>query len=131
MSFDIECAGRKGIFPEAEVDPVIQIANILTVQGKLNAQLFSNHHSLGNTKPTTKNVFTLDTCGGIVGAHIHSFQKEEELLQKWSDFVVQSDPDIIIGYNINGFDFPYLLDRAKALKISKFPYLGRIASILF
>ena len=63
-----------------------------------------------------------------MGAHVHSFQKEEEMLQKWSDFLVQADPDIIIGYNINGFDFPYLLDRAKKLKITKFSYLGRIAS---
>lgn len=33
LSFDIECAGRKGIFPEAEIDPVIQIANMVTRQG--------------------------------------------------------------------------------------------------
>ena len=29
LSFDIECAGRKGIFPEPEKDPVIQIANMV------------------------------------------------------------------------------------------------------
>ena len=34
LSFDIECAGRKGIFPDATVDPVIQIANMVTAQGK-------------------------------------------------------------------------------------------------
>ena len=33
LSFDIECAGRKGIFPEASADPVIQIANMVTRQG--------------------------------------------------------------------------------------------------
>lgn len=33
LSFDIECAGRKGIFPEPGVDPVIQIANMVTRQG--------------------------------------------------------------------------------------------------
>lgn len=33
LSFDIECAGRKGIFPEANVDPVIQIASVVQVQG--------------------------------------------------------------------------------------------------
>lgn len=33
LSFDIECAGRKGIFPEADIDPVIQIANMVTRQG--------------------------------------------------------------------------------------------------
>lgn len=34
LSFDIECAGRKGIFPEANIDPVIQIANMVTRQGQ-------------------------------------------------------------------------------------------------
>jgi DNA polymerase elongation subunit (family B) len=32
LSFDIECAGRKGHFPEAKIDPVIQIASMVTVQ---------------------------------------------------------------------------------------------------
>lgn len=36
LSFDIECAGRKGIFPEADKDPVIQIANMVTRQGALS-----------------------------------------------------------------------------------------------
>jgi len=34
LSFDIECAGRKGTFPDAKIDPVIQIANMVTRQGK-------------------------------------------------------------------------------------------------
>ena len=34
LSFDIECAGRKGIFPEPEKDPVIQIANMIIKQVK-------------------------------------------------------------------------------------------------
>jgi DNA polymerase family B, exonuclease domain len=35
---DIECAGRKGVFPEAEHDPVIQIANLVTRQGCTNCK---------------------------------------------------------------------------------------------
>lgn len=35
LSFDIECAGRKGVFPEADQDPVIQIASVVKIQGKL------------------------------------------------------------------------------------------------
>jgi hypothetical protein len=34
LSFDIECAGRKGIFPEANIDPVIQIAAMVTRHGQ-------------------------------------------------------------------------------------------------
>ncbi|KAI8898444.1 DNA polymerase family B-domain-containing protein [Globomyces pollinis-pini] len=112
LSFDIECAGRKGVFPDATIDPVIQIANIITLQGE--------------TKPCIQNVFTLNTCSHIVGTQTLCFEKESDLLLKWSEFIRKSDPDIIIGYNINGFDFPYLLDRAKALKLDKFPFLGRI-----
>ena len=36
------------------------------------------------------------------------------------------DPDVVIGYNTSGSDFPYLMDRAKALKVVHFPLLGRI-----
>jgi DNA polymerase delta subunit 1 len=34
LSVDIECQGRKGHFPEADKDPVIQIANVLSVYGQ-------------------------------------------------------------------------------------------------
>nr|GAT42941.1 predicted protein [Mycena chlorophos] len=112
LSFDIECAGRKGIFPEADVDPVIQIANMVTRQGE--------------QKPFIRNVFTLNTCSNILGSQVLSFKKEQKLLQAWSDFVNEVDPDVVIGYNIAGFDFPYLLDRAKALQLDDFNYLGRI-----
>ncbi|KAI8903729.1 DNA polymerase family B-domain-containing protein [Gorgonomyces haynaldii] len=112
LSFDIECAGRKGVFPDPQVDPVIQIASVVTVQGE--------------SQPFIRNVMTLNTCANIVGSHVMSFETEEQMLLKWSDFVRTVDPDIIIGYNINGFDFPYLLDRAEALKVPKFSYLGRI-----
>jgi len=63
-----------------------------------------------------------------VGSQVISFDKEKDLLEAWSDFVRQVDPDLIIGYNISGFDFPYLMDRAKVLKAEKFPFLGRILS---
>jgi DNA polymerase elongation subunit (family B) len=47
LSFDIECAGRKGIFPEATIDPVIQIANMVTRQGTVI--LFRLFGSIPNT----------------------------------------------------------------------------------
>ena len=56
LSFDIECAGRKGIFPEAEHDPVIQIANVVT--------------RYGESKPFVRNVFCRDTCAPIVATQM-------------------------------------------------------------
>ncbi len=92
LSFDIECAGRKGVFPEPSVDPVIQIANMVTRQGE--------------STPFVKNVFTLNTCSHIVGSQVLSFNKELDMLEAWTKFVQEVDPDVVIGYNIANFDFP-------------------------
>ncbi|CAI8049449.1 DNA polymerase delta catalytic subunit [Geodia barretti] len=51
---------------------------------------------------------------------------ETQLLKEWAEFLQELDPDIITGYNIVNFDLPYLLNRAKALKVDLFPYLGRV-----
>ena len=51
------------------------------------------------------------------------------MFQKWSDFVREVDPDVITGYNICNFDLPYLLNRAKHLKLDFFKYLGRMKDI--
>lgn len=115
MSFDIECAGRKGIFPEANHDPVIQIANVVT--------------KYGEKKPFIRNVFCLDTTSSIVATHVLEFAKEEDMLTSWRNFLQKVDPDIITGYNISNFDFPYLLDRAKHLKVKNFEYWSRIPTV--
>ena len=115
LSFDIECAGRKGIFPDAKVDPVIQIANMVTIQGE--------------SKPFVRNIFTLKSCGHIVGSEIHSSELERDLLANWANFFREVDPDVVTGYNIANFDWPYLLDRADTLKVNDFPYLGRMKRV--
>lgn len=115
LSFDIECAGRKGIFPEASHDPVIQIANVVT--------------RYGDSKPFIRNVFVLDTCSLIVNTQVLEFDKEEHMLMAWRDFLEEVDPDVIIGYNISNFDFPYLLERAKHLKCDKFPFWTRLNGV--
>ncbi|KAH9517744.1 DNA polymerase delta catalytic subunit [Dermatophagoides farinae] len=112
LSFDIECAGRKGIFPEPEHDPIIQIANYVTRQGE--------------SEPFIRVIFCLKTCLPIVDHEVRCYDDEKKMLQSWADFVREVDPDIITGYNIQNFDLGFLIDRAKTLKSSTFPFLGRI-----
>ncbi|EED91181.1 DNA polymerase, partial [Thalassiosira pseudonana CCMP1335] len=118
LSFDIECQGRKGYFPEAEHDPVIQIANCLSVYG--------------DKAPIVQNIFTLKGCLPIVGAQVISSETEQEMLLKWRTFLHASDADIFTGYNVQNFDIPYLLDRAEALwkkndpKLRIFTQWGRV-----
>lgn len=82
----------------------------------------------GESKPFIRNIFTLNTCANIVGSQVISFQDEGDMLHAWQKFVEEVDPDMVIGYNISGFDLPYLLDRAKSIKANQFPYLGRLIS---
>ena len=67
LSFDIECSGRQGIFPEAKQDSVIQIANMVMLQGEKD--------------PFIRNVFTLKNCAPIAGSDVRCFDKEDSLLQ--------------------------------------------------
>ena len=83
----------------------------------------------GENRPFIRNVFTLNTCSHIAGSQVLSFNDEAKMLQKWRDFIEEVDPDVVIGYNIANFDFPYLMDRAKALNVVKFPLLGRLKSL--
>ena len=83
---------------------------------------------VGSTKPFIRNVFTIDSCAQIVGAQVLEHSTQESLLLAWKAFLLEVDPDVMIGYNIANFDFPYLIDRAQACKLSSFPYLGRIVN---
>ena len=55
-----------GIFPEADKDRVIQIANMVSLYGE--------------TEPFIRNIMTLDTCAPIIGSQVMSYKQEDELL---------------------------------------------------
>uniref|UniRef100_A0A914MF01 DNA polymerase n=1 Tax=Meloidogyne incognita TaxID=6306 RepID=A0A914MF01_MELIC len=113
LSLDIECLGQQGTFPDASRDPIIQIANMVKLEGE--------------SEPFIRNCFVLGTCESIVGSEVIECRNEVELLSKWSDFVRTVDPDVITGYNIQNFDLPYIMDRAKHLKIDgRVCYLSRV-----
>ena len=78
LSFDIECAGRKGIFPEPEIDPIIQIANCCVRQGE--------------KEPFLRVIFCLKKVSPIAGQTVLCFEKESELLSAWARFIREVDP---------------------------------------
>lgn len=56
-----------GLFPEPKIDPVIQIANVVSCHGKAERLI--------------TNVFTLKSCDPIVGCDVISFESEKEMLK--------------------------------------------------
>lgn len=111
VSVDIECVGVRNAFPSSKTDPIIQIGNTLTMFGRLDS--------------TAQDIFCLKETAGIPGVNVHWYDTERELLEGWRRYFLKADPDVVIGYNIKGFDLPYILDRGEILKIDNFAVLGR------
>ena len=55
---------------------------------------------------------------------------EKEIIRSFADLVRKEDPDVISGYNIDGYDLPVLLERAEKVGIGKLPLArdGGVAS---
>jgi DNA polymerase delta subunit 1 len=103
LSFDIEAAGRRGVFPQAEHDPVIQIG--------------MHFHVVAGDGPLPPLLLSLRSCDPIEGATVIAFEDEAALLCAFRDVVVAFDADVFTGYNIANFDWKYLVDRATALGV--------------
>lgn len=55
-----------------------------------------------------------------------SCRNESMLIRMFAKYIKSSDPDIITGYNIDGFDTSYLYQRAHLLSVAEFFYVGRV-----
>ena len=49
--------------------------------------------------------------------YVECFEDEEEMIEKFVEYVKKYQPDILTGYFSDGFDLPYLKARAEKLKI--------------
>lgn len=104
----------KSKFPKISGDKIIQIG--------------TTFHTYGSKDTTARHIVTLGTCDPIEGATVVSCESESELLLAWTKLINTSNPDIVTGYNIFGFDFDYMFQRAQELGIEQeFMKLSRIA----
>ena len=87
------------VFPKLEGDKVTFIG--------------STFMSYGNKDPHFNHCIVLDTCADIPNCVIESYKTEREVLLAWQQLVQKENPDIIIGYNIFGFDYEFMFRRAE------------------
>ena len=69
----------------------------------------------GEDKPYLNHCISLGTCGDVANAEIERCSTEKEVLLAWTTIIKREDPDVIIGYNIFGFDYQFMYLRAKDL----------------
>ena len=85
------------------------------VEGDKVTFIGSTFLTYGEKKPNYNHCIVLDTCDdlGIENTDIETYQTEKQVLLAWRELVVRENPDIIIGYNIFGFDYNFMFLRAQ------------------
>ncbi|MFA0821787.1 MAG: DNA-directed DNA polymerase [Methanomethylovorans sp.] len=101
LSFDIECLPLGGSMPSPDESPVIMIS--LTF-----APSYKGHNTI---------VLVAKHVSGA-GQDVESLKDEESMFKRFFEILREYDPDILVGYNINDFDIPYITDRVKFLSDS-------------
>jgi DNA polymerase elongation subunit (family B) len=67
----------------------------------------------GDVEPYLNHCVVLGSCDPVEGALIETVDEEVDLLMRWTQVIQKENPDIIIGYNIFGFDYEFMFRRAE------------------
>jgi len=113
-SFDIEVNSCDGTFPKKDrpEDKVFQIGCTLTWMEEVTGEDGQKQ----KVRRYKKDVFCLgDTKQLEDDCEIHISKSEVNLYTAFAEYIRKQDPDVIIGYNIFGFDIKYMVDRSKDL----------------
>ena len=94
---------KKGMLPKLEGDKVTFIG--------------SSFRRITEEDPYLNHCVVLNTCDNIDNSVVVTCKTEKEVLMSWARLLQKERPDIIVGYNIFGFDWKFLLERAKNLGI--------------
>ena len=114
LSFDIECLPLGEGMPSPDVSPVIMISFSFEPE-------YQGHKTL------------ILVAKPVEGADedVLACKDEPEMLRNFFRIFCEYDPDIVVGYNHQDFDIPYITDRVKTLNakgIAINPVVGRDGS---
>ena len=66
----------------------------------------------GEPESYLNHCIVLNTCDDVPNATIERYSTEADVLQAWKRLILREDPDVILGYNIFGFDYEFMFRRA-------------------
>ena len=85
------------------------------VEGDKVTFIGSTFMNYGEKEPNFSHCIALGGCDNmnINNSKIESYDTEKEVLLAWQKLIQKENPDIIIGYNIFGFDYKFMFSRAE------------------
>lgn len=93
LSFDIEVYNAEGM-PNAENDPII----MMSLSGNYGFD------KVLSTKKSTRDF-------------VETLKSEEDMLKRFVEIIKEENPDLLVGYNSDNFDLPYIKKRADTLGV--------------
>jgi DNA polymerase elongation subunit (family B) len=84
-----------------------------SLEGDKTTFIGSTFMRYGENEPYLNHCVVLGSCDPVDGAVIECVDTEKELLIQWMQIIQRENPDIIIGYNIFGFDYEFMFRRAE------------------
>ncbi|MFC7074142.1 DNA-directed DNA polymerase [Halovenus rubra] len=119
-TFDIEVDDRSG-FPEDGEEPIICLASHDSLDDEYILWLYEAPD--GNDAPDVLADYDpIETDSrqkrdgeANLSVDIRRYGTEEEMLESFLDYLTNTDPDVLTGWNFDDFDAPYLIDRLQNL----------------
>jgi len=90
-------------------------ANFPKLEGDKVTFIGSTFMNYGEQEPFMNHCIVLNTCSNlpIENSIVETYNSEKEVLLAWQKLIQRENPDIIIGYNIFGFDYQFMFNRAE------------------
>lgn len=99
---------RNPILKTAEVQPSFSMLSIDIETGVASKQLYSIGVHLSGAELDQRLVFMMGQCPENAPDYLYCYLSEKEVLQAFLAWLADADPDVIIGWNVIGFDLNYL-----------------------
>ena len=90
-------------------------ANFPKLEGDKVTFIGSTFMNYGDENPHMNHCIVLNSCSKmpIENSIVESYDTERDVLLAWQKLIQKENPDIVIGYNIFGFDYTFMFNRAE------------------
>jgi DNA polymerase elongation subunit (family B) len=103
---------QRARFENNVVDALNRLLGAFPVEGDPVIQVGTTVHVYGSDDIVFRHVASFKSCAPVEGAEVETFETEGEMLLGWKKMMGELAPDVLIGYNIFGFDMDYMWKRA-------------------
>ena len=111
LTFDIEVDDRSG-FPEDGEEPIVCLTSHDSFRDEYVMWLYTAPVGDGTIPDEIREYEPIE---GEIDHEVRSFEEEADMLESFVDYVDETDPDVLTGWNFEDFDAPYFLDRLEEL----------------